>query len=132
MKGFFLAVLALFAVQAQALNFEQVLIDTGLRLGEPARVANLDGKAHLLVVGTDAQGEQQLRIYGIQRGAEASLQLSLDLGPDLLFMDVARVPGGEALCFRIQRAWSAWISHWGRYAGCRPYPVCSACLAARQ
>ncbi len=99
MKRFFLAVLALFAVQAQALDFEQVLIDTGLRLGEPVRVAKLDGKAHLLVVGTDGQGEQQLRIYGLQRGAEASLQLSLDLGPDLLFMDVARVPGGEALCF---------------------------------
>lgn len=93
------AMLLLFAVQAQALNFEPVVIDTGLRLGEPARVARLDGKPHLLVVGSDAKGEQQLRIYRLQRGAEASLELSLDLGADLLFMDVARVPGGEVLCF---------------------------------
>jgi hypothetical protein len=99
MRGILLALLVLFAAPAQALNFEQVLIDTGLRLGEPARVATLDGKPHLLVVGTDAQGEQQLRIYGLQHGAEASLQLSLELGSELLFMDVARVPGGEALCF---------------------------------
>lgn len=99
MRRLVLAVMGLFAVQAQALDFEPVVINTGLRLGEPARVAQLDGKPRLLVVGTDAQGNQQLRIYGLRLGAEASLQLSLELGTDLLFMDVARVPGGEALCF---------------------------------
>lgn len=99
MRVLIVAVLVLFAGQAGALDFEAVSIDTGLRLGEPARVARLDGKPRLLVVGTDAKGEQVLRIYGVEHGAPASLQLSMELGSDLLFMDVARVPGGEALCF---------------------------------
>lgn len=99
MRGLVLAVLVLLAAPVQALDFEPVVIDTGLRLGEPARVAKLDGKPRLLVVGTGEQGDQQLKVYGLRRGAEASLELSLDLGTDLLFMDVARVPGGEAVCF---------------------------------
>jgi len=85
--------------QTWALEFETQSLDTGLRLDQPARVAKLAGEPRLLLLGRTPAGEQQLQIYRLRSGAQPELKLSMTLSPELLAMDVARIPAGESLCF---------------------------------
>jgi hypothetical protein len=99
MKIFALALLLLYPFLGWGLEFENQTLDTGMRLDQSARVASLEGAPHLLLIGKNAAGEQQLQIYRFSRGAAPEQVLELSLAPTLLAMDVARTPSGEAVCF---------------------------------
>jgi hypothetical protein len=90
---FLLLIVSLRPLQASALEFASRILDTGMRLDQPARVATL------LLLGKTPAGDQKLQIYRFVAGSEPQLRQELMLWPGLLAMDVARTASGEKVCF---------------------------------
>ena len=105
MRGIFVGLAAAVSTSASAAQpvFTEIVINAGFQVAQPVLAAGLlaDGTRHVVLAGHDADHQQRLAVFAVDRtaGDDAMPVLALTPGDNLIAYDVGRLGDRDALFF---------------------------------
>lgn len=94
----FLTVLAANTAIADAIKFDELVLEAGFHIQQPVLTASLaDDERHVVLAGRDDEFAQRIAVFSLQRTAEPLLDLRP--GAHLIAYDTGRIGGHDSLFF---------------------------------